>query len=88
MATDNSGELSAFHKFVGSQLESGSNLSPQEAVDQWRAMHPSEDEMDDIEALVQEAIDDIATGDKGIPFDEVLAEIETRFGLKPTPKPT
>jgi hypothetical protein len=81
MATDNSGELNAFHQFIGTQLQSGAKLSPQEAVDQWRAMHPSDDDLDEIEVMVQEALDNIAAGDKGRPFEEFDLEFRRRHGL-------
>lgn len=81
MATDNSGELNAFHQFVGSQLETGAKLSPEEALDQWRAMHPSDEDMEEIEAMVQEALDSIAAGDKGRPFEEFDREFRRRHGF-------
>lgn len=81
MATDNSGELSAFHQFVGAQLETGTGLSPEEALDQWRAANPSDEDLEEIEAMVQEALDDIAAGDKGMPFEEFDREFRRRNGL-------
>jgi len=88
MSIDSSSDYSAFVQFAAAQLQAGTEITPEQAVEQWRAMHPSDDEMSDIEALVQEAIDDVAAGDKGIPFDDVLKEIEMRYGMKPTPKST
>lgn len=81
MATDNSGELNAFNQFITTQLKTGSNLTPEEAVEQWRAMHPSDDAAD-LEAAIQEALDDIEAGEKGIPFDEFMREFRIRNGLK------
>lgn len=87
MATDNSSDLSAFIQFANAQLAADKNLSLTEALDKWEVhrLEVSQDS-DEIEALVQEALDDIAAGDKGIPIEEVFAELEAEFGLKPTAK--
>ncbi|MCE9606551.1 MAG: hypothetical protein K8U03_16800 [Planctomycetia bacterium] len=89
MATDNSGDLSAFVQFANAQLQAGAKLSLEEALEQWWAAHPpepSEEESEEVVAMIQEALDDLAAGDKGMPFDEHLIELERKFGLKPSPK--
>lgn len=82
MATDHSGELSAFNQFVTTQVATGANLTPEEAVEQWRAMHPSDADAADLHAAIQEALDDIEAGDKGMPFDDFMREFRLRNGLK------
>jgi hypothetical protein len=77
MATDPHSELFQFHQFVGEQLGSGRDLTPEETLDLWRAEHPGDD---DTIAAVQEALDDLAAGDRGRPYEEVLAELRRRYG--------
>ena len=75
-------ELTAFHSFVAEKLQkSGPKPSPEEVVDEWRELHP-EPEIDKEEvAAIQEALDDMAAGDHGRPFDDVIADIRNKLGL-------
>jgi hypothetical protein len=88
MATDNTGDFSGFVKFASAQLQAGTELTPEAAVEQWRAMHPSDVEAEDIEAMVQEAIDDIAAGGHCISSEEFESELEREFGFKPPKRRT
>lgn len=84
MATDNSGELNAFIDFAIAQRQAGSDLSLNEALDRWEVAHPSEmsaEEADDIVAMVQEALDGIAAGDKGMTLEEFDREFRRRNNL-------
>lgn len=81
-ATD---ELRDFHAFLGEKLKNGgADASPEEALDEWRALHPDPDLFEDDTAAIQEALDDMAAGDHGRPADEVIAELRAKYGL---PKP-
>jgi hypothetical protein len=75
-------ELTAFQAFLTERLQtSGPKPSPEEAVDEWRELHP-DPEMDEEEvAAIQEAIDDMNAGDKGRPADEVMAELRSKLGM-------
>ena len=78
-------ELREFHAFLGEKLKNGgANATPEEALDEWRDLHPGPDDFDDDTAAIQVALDDMANGDKGRPFDEVIAELREKHGL---PKP-
>jgi len=91
MATDDSSDLSAFIQFANAQLETDKHLTLPEALDKWWETHPfevSQEESEEMEALVQEALDDLAAGEKGIPMDEFMAQLANEFGLKPPPKRT
>lgn len=81
MSIDSSSDFSGFVQFAAAQLQAGTELTPEQAVEQWRAMHPSEDEAADLEAAIQEAIDDMEAGQKGIPFEEFKREFRLRNGL-------
>ena len=81
-ATD---ELREFHAFLGEKLKNGSAYaSPEEALDEWRALHPDPDLFADDSVAIQQALDDMAAGDRGRPADEVIAELRAKYGL---PKP-
>ncbi|HZZ78698.1 MAG TPA: hypothetical protein VFE62_09275 [Gemmataceae bacterium] len=74
-------ELREFHRFVGEKLKNGgARLTPEDVVEEWRDQHPEVEFEDDSEAI-QEAIDDMENGDKGRPFDEVMEELRTKYGL-------
>jgi hypothetical protein len=75
-------ELAAFQAFLTEKLQKGGpRPSPEEAVDEWRELHP-EPEIDEEEvAAIQEAIDDMNAGDRGRPVEEVIAEIRAELGL-------
>jgi hypothetical protein len=75
-------ELGQFHCFIGEKLTNGkSNLSPEEALDEWRHLHPDPEDLAESVAAVREALADMHAGDRGRPVDEVLADIRMRLGL-------
>jgi len=64
-------ELRDFHRFVGEKVNNGGvALSPEEVLDEWRMLHPDPGAAEGEVAAIQEAIDDMENGDKGIPFEE------------------
>jgi len=64
-------ELRAFHRFLSEKVRaSAADLSPEEALDEWRQQHPPADAPDEDAAAVREALDDMAKGDRGMPFDQ------------------
>ena len=77
-------ELRDFHRFLSEKVSNGgAALSPEEALDEWRSHHPlAETDDDDLEAI-QEALDDIANGDTGVPLEEFDREFRARHGLPP-----
>ncbi len=84
MATPTLDELRDFHHFVGDKLSThGAALSPEEALDQWRLQHPETQSSVEDAAAIQEALDDLANGDRGIPFAEFDREFRKRSQLPP-----
>lgn len=82
MNAANTNELHDFHRFVGEKLSNGgATLSPEEIVDEWRALHPDPQELDDDIAAIQEAIDDLEAGDTGIPLEEFDRQFRLRHNL-------
>lgn len=81
MANQVGKELEQFHRFLAERLASGEDaISPEEALDQWRNLHPAPGLPEDDAAAVQEALDDLANGDEGVPAEEVLAALRAKFG--------
>jgi hypothetical protein len=64
-------ELRQFHHFLGEKLTRGeSALSPEEALDEWRRLHPEAQAVEDEVAAIQQALVDRANGDQGMRFEE------------------
>jgi hypothetical protein len=82
MSTNSQGELASFHEFVAIKLsESSGDLSPEEVLELWREKHPPLDDSDDATAALREALNSIAAGDDGIPFDEFERDFRSRHGI-------
>ena len=78
-------ELHQFHTFVGQKLAANAPaLSPEEALDEWRAAHRSPQHISEDLAAVQEALDDMADGDVGIPLAQFDEEFRRRHGIPAT----
>ena len=77
-------ELHDFHQFVGELVKSNSSAqSPEDAVQEWRALHPDSESAAIEAAAIQEAIDDLAAGDIGVPFEEFDRAFRARHQLPP-----
>jgi hypothetical protein len=75
-------ELREFHRFLADRLSAeGVDLSPEEALDEWRRLHPQTQSSDEDIAAIREALDDMAKGDRGIPFDEFDRDFRKRHNL-------
>ena len=82
MSTDLRLELREFHEFLTEKLTaSDAVVSPEEALDEWRAIHPNEEAFAEDVAAVQEALDDIAAGDDGVTREEFDRQFRQRHGL-------
>lgn len=75
-------ELLEFHRFLTDKLRADQiDLSPEEALDEWRRLHPqSQGGIEEVTAI-QEALDDMAKGDRGIPFDQFDRDFRKRHNL-------
>jgi len=77
-------ELQDFNRYVAGLIASGqTTLSPEAAILHWRMENLSPEERDEEVRAIQEALDDIAAGDRGTPADEFLREIDREFNLPP-----
>ena len=76
-------DLREFHRFLTDKLTNdGLDLSPEEALDEWRRIHPQPQARDEDVAAIQEALDDMAKGDQGIPFDQFDRDFCNRHHLR------
>jgi hypothetical protein len=79
-------ELRDFHRFLGEVLSDGrSDWSPEEALDEWRGQHPNAHASEEDVVAVQEALTDLANGDRGIPFEEFDRDFRQRHNLPGKP---
>jgi len=73
-------DLQEFHAYLGKTLAIGrADLTPEEALDEWRILNPAPEELAASVAAVRRAISDMRAGDQGRPADEVIAEIRQRL---------
>lgn len=86
MKTRPKSELHQFHAFLSEKLKNGNvHYSPEEVLDEWREIHPEPlDEEDDV-AAIQAALDDVANGDKGMPFEEFDRKFRKKFNIPGPP---
>jgi hypothetical protein len=84
MSVDPRTELVSFQRFITECVVSGDpGLSPDEALDLWRAEHPSPSDRADTVAAVREALAAYEAGDRGMPLDEFDRQFRERHNLDP-----
>jgi hypothetical protein len=82
MPTEMIEELRDFHRFLTDKLHAdGIDLFPEEALNEWRRLHPQAQAFDEEVAAIREALDDMAKGDRGIPFDQFDGDFRKRHNL-------
>lgn len=82
MSTEFNIELREFHQFLSEKLSTENIvLSPEEALDEWRSTHSSQDDFGNDVAAVREALADMANGDVGAPLTEFDRNFRDRHGL-------
>jgi hypothetical protein len=75
-------ELRDFHRFLDEKLSNGqTQISPEEALDEWRSLHPEGQVWEEDIAAIREALADLDSGERGIPFDEFDREFRQRYQL-------
>jgi hypothetical protein len=75
-------EVREFHRFLTDKLANdGLELSPEEALDEWRQLHPQSQSLDEDIAAIREALDDMAKGDQGVPFDQFDRDFRVRHNF-------
>jgi hypothetical protein len=75
-------ELREFHWFLGEKLSNGHvDWSRKKALDEWRRLHPEVQAPDEEVAAIQEALADMANGDRGISFEDFDRDFRKRHNL-------
>jgi hypothetical protein len=79
-------ELRDFHRFLSEKLsEARIDWSPEEALDEWRLLHPDAQAPDEEVAAIQEALADMSHGDRGMPFEEFDRAFRKKHNLPGQP---
>ena len=75
-------ELRDFHRFLSEKVTSETNgLSPEEALDEWRQVHPSAEAFEEDVTAIGEALGDLHEGDKGIPIEDFDRAFRLRHNI-------
>jgi hypothetical protein len=75
-------DLRDFYQFVGVKVNNGGGLlSPEQVLDEWRALRPDPGSLQEDTAALQEAIKDMENGDLGMPFEEFERAFRARHNL-------
>ena len=76
-------ELTAFHNFATERISvAGNRLSLDELYDEWRSLHPSNQELAVSIAAVAASLCDLDRGIEGKDACTLISEMRDRFGLK------
>lgn len=81
MSIDPSFELVLFQQFIAKHVEMGNALSPEEALDLWRAENPRSDAFADDVLALRAALADVDAGNFGVPLEEFEREFRRQHGL-------
>ncbi|QEH36710.1 hypothetical protein OJF2_52950 [Aquisphaera giovannonii] len=82
MSTDRLNDLRAFRDFADGKLTSGeSPPTLDHALALWELENEGEEDRADAVREVREAIDDMRSGDRGVPLDEAIAELRQSLNL-------
>jgi hypothetical protein len=75
-------DLEQFQLYLATQVQSGNAaLSPEECLARYRAEHPTAAEFQQRVDEIRQAIDEMDRGDRGRPYQQVLAELRQRYQL-------
>lgn len=75
MAMTVSEDLRQFREFVNQQVDCQPvALSPEEVLDQWRAEHPLPDDEAASAAEIQESLEEMESGVRGVPARDAITE--------------
>jgi hypothetical protein len=82
MKTQSTHDLSKFHRYIGDKINRGeTSMSPEQVLDEWLTLQPDYAAAETDRTAIQEAIDDMANGDLGIPFEEFDEAFRLRHEL-------
>ena len=74
-------DLTQFHAFAAKRLATEkSDLSMQQLLDLWRIENPDPEELQQSVSALREALEDWDHGDRGMPYEEHIRELQAQFG--------
>ena len=77
-------EIESFQLFAEKKIQSGEDdLTMEELFDLWRLENPSLERFQEDVLAVKAALRDLENGDRGVPFDEHIREVQTKFNIPP-----
>jgi hypothetical protein len=86
MATPAPSELLDFGQLVLNLVAAGeAGLSPEQALHRWKLENLSPHERDEDIAAIEEALADMAAGDRGTPVNDFLQQLDAKLGIPPRP---
>ncbi len=78
--------LVSFHRFIAISLEAGdSSLTPEEALDLWRAQNPLPKDLEETKVALDEALRDMESGDRGVPLEQFDREFRNQRNIPVEP---
>lgn len=81
MSLSSESELARFQLFVADYVAGhNEDLSPEEALDLWRARNPLSDDATSTTSALRDALDDLAAGDRGVLLEEFDEQFQSRNG--------
>ena len=82
MSVQQSSELVRFHEFIAAKLGNGqADISPEEALYDWRAENPTREEYAASVAAIRESLADMEAGDCGRPAADVMADLRRKYNI-------
>jgi hypothetical protein len=81
MSTERADDLQAFRSFIDQQLANGTVPSLGEALVRWDLENATDDERAASVQAIKEALDDMRSGDTGIPASEAIALLRRKHNL-------
>ncbi len=86
MSTANKSDLASFQRFIAIRVEAGdSSLTPEEALDLWRAQNPTRQDVEETTAALAEALRDMDAGDHGMPLEQFDREFRSQRNIPVEP---
>ncbi|HXY34689.1 MAG TPA: hypothetical protein VEI07_10710 [Planctomycetaceae bacterium] len=75
-------ELARFNRFVSEKIGAGGgDISPEEALDLWRAENPAAEERAEAVRALKEALEELRAGDAGVSLEDFDTAFRERNGL-------
>lgn len=82
MSKESDCELSRFNQFIAEIITSGkADISPEQALANWRTFQATTSEYRATAEAIEQGLDELQNGDKGLTLEEFDRDFRTRHGL-------